>query len=167
MLLWLMCGRKGDAARLLVQDVIFGEENRVDFFVQEGKGVLARKEKYHVTSEVPQQWRSEIEAFIQKQKNASYRYLFRRSLKSSGEANQALRLANPQLSTRAVRRGALQTLAQSKDVDLQTVMKMAGHKNTQTTLRYLGWGKINEKEKRTLQQAARLLAPALPPSPQN
>jgi integrase len=80
-------------------------------------------------------------------------------LRTSGEANEALRLANPKLSTRSVRRGALQIMASSPDVDLKIVMEMAGHKNVETTKRYLNWGAVDAKNQKAYFAASKLLIP--------
>jgi integrase len=159
MVLWLLCGRKGDAAKIRAQDVVCNEKNELVFFVQEGKGVIARKGKYHVATALPPQWRQELLDFTAKQKSSGLLYLFRPSLRTSGEANEALRLANPKLSTRSVRRGALQIMASSPDVDLKIVMEMAGHKNVETTKRYLNWGAVDAKNQKAYFAASKLLIP--------
>ena len=160
MLLWLSCGRKGDVAKLMAAGVTLQRDGRLAFFIQEGKGVLARKGKYTVVSHCPPAWRAELETFLHSKPNG--RRLFRPSLEKSGEAVQALRLANPALSCRAVRRGALQTIARSSDVSEETLMRMSGHKNVNTLHRYLDWNAVNEKAHLAAQAAARNLTAELP-----
>jgi len=46
---------------------------------------------------------------------------------------QALRIANPDLNTRAMRRGALQTMA-NNNVPPDTLMTFSGHTNIETVL---------------------------------
>ena len=164
MILWLMCGRKGDAARLLVDDVVFEKDGRLEFFIQSGKGVEVRNGKYRVISACPPQWLPRLTQYIAARKAANHKYMFPPSFKTSGEANVALRRFNPSLSTRSVRRGALQQMAANKSVDIEQVREMAGHNNIKTTYRYLGWGKYNEKEKTNLHKAAKLLCPPPPRS---
>lgn len=164
MILWLICGRKGDAARLLVDDVSLHENGRMEFFIQSGKGVEVRNGKYRVTSHCPPQWRERLTKYLAARKEASHKFMFPPSFKTSNEANVSLRRFNPALSTRSVRRGALQVMAASPKVSIEDVREMAGHTNVKTTYRYLGWGKFNEKAKMSLENAAKLLCPALPKS---
>lgn len=159
-LLWLMAGRKGDVARLRTDSVKLHPGGRLQLFIQEGKGVRARQGKYHVVTHCPEIWREELSTFLQ---SATKRHLFRPSLGCSGEINQALRVANPNLSCRAVRRGAAQAMAKDKEVSEETIMKITGHKSVKTLHRYLGWDMINEKAHTAAETAARNnLAPAPP-----
>ena len=53
----------------------------------------------------------------------------------------ALRSVDGKLSTRALRRGALQAMAM-QGTDMQTLMQFSGHKNEETLKRYLNWGRM-------------------------
>jgi hypothetical protein len=70
----------------------------------------------------------------------------------------ALRSANPELNTRAIRRGALQTMAMN-GVPTKTLMTFSGHTNEETLKRYLNYGKDLGTERVGGQAAARFLAP--------
>jgi len=160
MLLWLLAGRKGDIANLRSQNVKLLQDGRLQVFVQEGKGVRARQGMYHIPSHCPEQWIKELQDFLNSK--ATSKYLFRPSLKKSAEVLHALRLGNPALSCRAVRRGAAQAMAKDPRVSEETIMKITGHKCVKTLHRYLNWDQINEKAHLAAQTAARNnLAPLL------
>ena len=161
MLLWLTCARKGDVAKLRSDSVTLHDTSgRLEVFVQEGKGVLSRKGKYHVVSHCPVPWRAEIRAFLQ-QLRAPRSRLFRPELGSSNEVIQLLRTADPSLNCRSVRRGSLQTIASSGTVDEETLMRLSGHRNVQTLHRYLDWDRVNELPHQRAQDAARNLTTTL------
>ena len=58
----------------------------------------------------------------------------------------AIRIYNPLAEQKSIRRSALQAVAMLPTSTLEMVMKFAGHKKKETTLRYLGWGKVIESE---------------------
>lgn len=162
-LLWLMAGRKGDVARLRTKNVTLHATGRLQVFVQEGKGVKARQGMYTVISHCPTIWFEELSRFLDS--NVENTYLFPKSMGSSAEALMAIRVANPDLSLRAVRRGAAQALAKDSSVSEETIMKITGHRNVKTLHRYLGWDSINEKVHQATQNAAKNnLAPAPNPA---
>jgi len=153
MLLWLLAGRKGDISHLLANQVHLDmKTGRLSAFVSEGKGVKARQGMYHIVTHCPPQWRQEIQEFLSRPRRD--RYLFRKSLQSSSEVITAIRLANPVLSCRSVRRGAAQALASDPSVSCDTIMKITGHKQEKTLHRYLNWDKVNERQHAAAQTAA-------------
>lgn len=70
---------------------------------------------------------------------------------------QALKFKDPALTTRSIRRGALQAMS-LQGVDADTLMQFSGHKSKDTLLRYLDHGRLFAKEKENAQQAAQHLA---------
>ena len=62
------------------------------------------------------------------------------------------------LSTRAIRRGALQAMALKK-VPIPALMKFSGHTNETTLKRYLDWGRTLKVEEDEAEMAAFHLAP--------
>ena len=152
MLLWLLCARKGDVAHLRPNGVKVREDGRVEVFIQEGKGVKAREGKYHVISHCPQEWHQELQQFLDSKKEV--KYLFRPSLAQSSEVLLSLRLADPTLSCRSVRRGAAQALAAAGTPE-EVIMKMTGHKCLTTLHRYLNWDQVNESSHSKTQAAAK------------
>jgi hypothetical protein len=152
MLLWLLCARKGDVAHLRPHSVRVKDNGRLEAFIQEGKGVKAREGKYHVISHCPPEWKEELTSFLDSK--LQEKYLFRRSLAFSQEVLLSLRLADPTLSCRSVRRGAAQALAASGTPE-EVIMKMTGHKCLTTLHRYLNWDQINESAHSKAQAAAK------------
>ena len=161
--LWLMCARKGDVAHLRTGDVSLNAQGRLSFFVQEGKGVRARRGKYTVTSHCPPAWREELQRFLTAPRTS--RNLFRPSLGVTSEVLDSLRTANPAANCRSVRRGALQAIAMDPEVDEPTLMRMSGHRSVATLHRYLDWDRINARSHQLAQNAARNLAPTRSPVP--
>jgi integrase len=158
-LLWLSCARKGDVAKLRTEDVTLQPSGRLEFFVQEGKGVLARRGKYHVISHCPPAWRLPLQRFLDSRPKNSR--LLRSELGRNNEVLQALRCGNPSLSCRSVRRGALQCIARDAQVSEETLMRMSGHRSVATLHRYLDWDAINEGAHSAAQRAAQNLSAEL------
>lgn len=153
LLLWLMAARKGDVAHVQTKNVDLRPDGRLTVFMQEGKGVHARQGMYHIPTNCPPEWQESLKSFLNKHK--ADKYLFRKSLATSAEVLQAIRLVNENLSIRAVRRGAAQAMAKDTSVSEETIMKITGHKRVETLHRYLNWDKTNEKSHKAAQEAAR------------
>ena len=175
MLLWTLAGRKGDIAKLRKGSVQLDvpKPGDIQVFVQDGKGVMVRRGKYNLASVVPSPWRQELASFIRAQDVSApeHRFLFRRSLGLNSEVLNAIRLTNPQLSVRSVRRGALQALGADPNVAPETIMQLSGHRRKETLERYLDWGSHSAKDHRDTRRAAANLgiskrqAPAASPPP--
>lgn len=161
MLLWLLCARKGDIAKLQLKAVSIEPSGRINAGIRQGKGVAARKGLYQLTSHCPPEWMQELQDFLVAPRPPGAKYLFRKALGENSDINNALRTANASLSTRSVRRGAIQTMAMDPRVDEATLMKLSGHKRVETLHRYLDWDRINERSHFKAQQAARNLTKAL------
>ena len=69
----------------------------------------------------------------------------------------AIRAADPELNLRAMRRGALQTMALA-GVSAETLMTFSGHTNDKTLKRYLDWGRLFGAAETAGRAAARHLA---------
>jgi hypothetical protein len=69
----------------------------------------------------------------------------------AGMVNRALKRASIGLTTRSLRRGALQAMATGQltgtPVPLETLMRIAGHLNAETTRRYLDYGRLMAVER--------------------
>jgi integrase len=164
MLLWLSCGRKGDVANLRQGCVTLEPTGRLNIFMEEGKGVLAKNAKYHVVTHAPEEWRTELRSFLGRQRERRA-HLFRRDLATSNEVVELLRTADPSLNCRATRRGAAQTMAASGLVTEETLMRMTGHRSLETMRRYLDWDRLNEEPHLRAQEAAKLLTADLRDNP--
>jgi hypothetical protein len=152
MLLWLMAGRKGDVVQLRTGNVNLEEDGRLKITVVEGKSVKLRKGLYTVPTHCPAIWQAELAAFLNSRTGP---FLFNPALRPSSAINTALRVANPALSCRAVRRGAAQAMAMDKDVSEEIIMNITGHRDVKTLHRYLNWGDKNERVHSAAQAAAR------------
>jgi hypothetical protein len=88
--------------------------------------------------------------------------------KLSSAITRALRTAGPKFGQRALRRGALQTIAADPQVSLETLRTFSGHTNDEMLLRYLNWGLQANGRAAEAQKAAENLfpqaAPAEPPA---
>ncbi len=73
-------------------------------------------------------------------------------------ATAALKVVDPTLEARSLRRGSLQTLA-TKGATHEQLMHFSGHKTLASLLRYLNWGSIVGKRESELQELGTLLAP--------
>ena len=111
---------------------------------------------------MPLQWKALIDAHLAELPPTGP--VFKRATerewsKLSAAITQALRTADPTFGQRALRRGALQTIAADPAVDLATVRLFSGHTNDGTALRYLNWGQRAANRARCGQQAAAALFP--------
>jgi hypothetical protein len=79
------------------------------------------------------------------------------SSKRMTEMLRALRVANPSLNLRAMRRGALQTMALG-GTPAEVLMSYSGHTNVATLKRYLDWGRLLGTAATAGAEAARPLA---------
>lgn len=159
MFLWLSCGRRGDVAQLQQGSVTLHDNRRLEFFIQEGKGVHARRQKYRVISQCPQKWFNEIKRFLSVARAHGSR-LFRDEMGKGTLVPHLIKKANPVLDgCRATRRGAAQAMARDPTVSRETLMRMTGHRSLDTLYRYLNWDKVNEKAHREQQAAAANLDP--------
>jgi integrase len=71
---------------------------------------------------------------------------------------QALRISNPTIGTRAIRRGSLQAMAEA-GVEHETLMTFSGHTSVNTLLRYLNWGRKSNQQVNNAQAVAHHLDP--------
>lgn len=164
---WYLAARVGDILRLRVENIILFKPSSLQVTIDSGK-TMAKRLPYTVNSAMP------LDHF-----NLLTEYLF--SLEVSGPKapvfptqgptgvpwvkqqqlmRQALRIANPDLNTRAMRRGALQTMA-NNNVPPDTLMTFSGHTNIETLKRYLNYGRNLGTEAVAGVQAAAHLAPSL------
>ena len=151
-LLWLMAGRKGDVVQLRRRNVMLSPEGRLTITIEQGKSVKLRKGLYTIPTHCPALWQAELAAFLN---SSTSPFLFNPALRRSSAINTALRVANPALSCRSVRRGAAQAMAADKEVKEETIMNITGHRDVKTLHRYLNWGATNERVHSEAQTAAR------------
>jgi hypothetical protein len=160
--------RVGDVAQLHVPDLQLDPTTRhVKVTIRRGK-VIARRGPYCVNTYLSSDHFQELEAFIDKRARELQRIpqaptLFSYSVTQLASIMRCdLRAASPNtaqpLTTRAIRRGALQTMAKN-GVPVETLLTFSGHTNVNTLKRYLNFGRILSVEEAGAQAAARFLAP--------
>ena len=160
--------RVGDVAQLHVPDLQLDPSTRhVKVTIRRGK-VIARRGPYCVNTYLSSDHFQELEAFIDKRARELQRIpqaptLFSYSVTQLASIMRCdLRAASPNtaqpLTTRAIRRGALQTMAKN-GVPVETLLTFSGHTNVNTLKRYLNFGRILSVEEAGAQAAARFLAP--------
>lgn len=153
---WLTAARMGCVLQLENSDVkIAGNEVSVTFY--RGKGVRSRG-PYTVHTAAS----NEQLAIIKPLLTARAKRLFPARLKGE-HVKKALRVADPRLEQRSLRRGALQRLA-ATGLDLDTLMRFSGHTQVKTLQRYLNWGLEDAKGRGTMVGAAKVALTGDPPT---
>jgi len=148
LLQWISAGRVGDVFGLKKEHVDFSESTgNIDITFSTGKGVIARGGLYTVHTVVPAACRTWLAAHLRSLRKGEYIVHATAAVpleKRLLAVNRALARAG-KITTRSIRRGALQAMAMGSDteepVDLETLMSFAGHKNPDTTRRYLDWSR--------------------------
>jgi len=146
LLMWHTAARIGDALQLRRRSVrLNATTGQLDITFEHGKGVLMRGGKYTVHTVVHNA--RLCQELLQHLSTLDPNDLVATptvecpSAARAARCNKALKRVDPALSTRSIRRGALQAMATGDPpVPLETLMAYAGHKNETTTKRYLDWG---------------------------
>ena len=165
--------RVGDVAQLHVPDLQLDPVTRhVKVTIRRGK-VIARRGPYCVNTYLSSDHYQELEAYIDKRVRELQLFpqaptLFSYSVTQLASIMRTdLRTASPNsekpLTTRAIRRGALQTMAKN-GVPVETLLTFSGHTNVNTLKRYLNFGRILSVEEAGARVAASFLAPPPPPA---
>jgi integrase len=163
LLQYLTGARVGDIMQLTTEDITL-LRNLLDVCFAKGKGVLLRGGKYTVHTVVPEQWVVFLTTYLSKLKKGELVVPERPALKLAARTtalNKALKRVDSRMTSRSIRRGALQAMAlgahNQAPVDMQTLMSYAGHKREETTRRYLDWSRLfGEGAQRERQAAAAL-----------
>jgi hypothetical protein len=142
-LAWITTGRPGCISQLRAEDLT-RTENGLAVTFRRGKTVKLRKRPYTVTT-AP----GEFAPFLEALANETG-FLFpcetlqlRRELLK--EMTESLRLVDPQLESRSIRRGALQHMA-TRGVPATVLMSFSGHGSVSMLKVYLGHGVLLEDE---------------------
>jgi integrase len=155
---WTCAGRVGDVLKLQRSDVTldadFATNGNLKVLFSRGKGARF-SQPYTVPSTMPEELRTIVLQYLQD--FLPTQWLFPGGTKRFGPlTNQALRSANPTFTVRALRRGALQAMAENK-VEFEILMVFSGHKRVDTLQRYLNWGASAGARQHLAQSAARFL----------
>ena len=134
------------------------DDGKLKVIIDYGK-VMRHVQPYTVDAVVTKPLRKHFVSFLEG-KTEEEEFLFplkevRRDIRLS-RINNALKAIRFELSTRAIRRGALQAMA-IKGVDLPDLMLYSGHRSEQTCLRYLDFGALALTREKRAQAAAKHL----------
>lgn len=165
MMTWLCGARAGDISQILRKDVRFEPLvpgttfQKVRILMSRGKAAKLAQ-AHTIYTIIPPQWRDGLADWMKD--FAPEAPLFKRSSevewrKLSAAINKALQTTNRRFGQRALRRGALQTMAADPNVDLATLRCFSGHTNDEMLLRYLNWGMRANGRAQQAQEAARNL----------
>lgn len=149
-LAWMTCARPGCISQLQPEDVALNHDGMIAVTFRRGKAVRSRG-PYTVHTKLPQNWRALIRSQLEQQNP------FRTKPR---EIREALRVAEPRLEQRSLRRGALQTLARS-GVPEEDLLHFSGHTTAAMLRRYLEWGQVNNDRARRQAVHAGNLHPGL------
>jgi integrase len=140
-LTWLCAGRVGDVLKLTRADVTLGPTwettGELSVLFKIGKGARF-SQPYLVPTVCPPAWRLALQQFLRPKQPATKLFPGDQA-RHATRVNAALRSANPTYTVRALRRGALQLMA-NQGADFPSLMVFSGHKRVDTLLRYLDWG---------------------------
>jgi integrase len=145
---WYLGARVGDILSLLLKN-IKQDQCHLDVTITDGKGTKIRGTHYSIHTVTSKE---HAEILLKHSKTLTANQLIvTPSVTLSAKArvaaiNTALKRARPGLTTRTIRRGALQAMAvgtaELPPVPLETLMSFAGHLRPETTKRYLDWGRL-------------------------
>ena len=157
---WVTCSRISDILMLRREDLIWdANKNELAMTVKEGK-VMGKVDPYTVHTKVTDEYLQRIfRVFLSKvhrDKDRIFPFTNLPRQKRIDRLNNALKVASPTLTSRSVRRGALQTMATEK-TPLKTIMQFSGHKSEDTCKRYLDWGRLHFNMKENASAAAKHL----------
>jgi len=149
-IMWVTCARPGCILQLRPEDVTLDiETGLLTINFRAGKGVKLRG-PYTVPAHLASTWKEIVDRYLRARTNMKTNSpLLFPPVDKVTTLNQrmptmlrSLRVANPALNMRSMRRGSLQTLAMS-GMPIKQVMERAGHTNERTTRRYLDWGRLD------------------------
>jgi hypothetical protein len=148
---WICAGRTGDCRKLNKENVRMTEDGQITVTFTRGKTVNKRG-PYSLHSTFPKKWRELLKLdderrWVEELKNSDVE-----------KTLSALRMVDRNLENRSLRRGALQTLAESGASE-QTLMEFSGHTQVATLRRYLQWGSIGSEKIQRMTAAATALQP--------
>jgi hypothetical protein len=169
LLMWLSGQRVGCILQMRIADMELGEDGAMALHMCRGKGVKLRG-PYTVGSMVApgSPWHQLLQVYLRERRlccQSTEELLFPATAETPLRNRMpvmraALRVADPQLNLRAMRRGSIQAVMLAPGATIQAVRDRAGHTSERTTRRYLDWGR---RDAEALRQGAALAA-ALQPS---
>ena len=165
LVMWLTSARVGCVLQLRLADLYLNADGAMTILFRHGKGVKMRG-PYAVHSAIAGPWKELLEEHVRlrlQEGAGADDLLFPGTAETPASRRttlllRAVRVADPLLSLRAMRRGSLQTFMRQEDVSIDEVRKRAGHTNEKTTQRYLSFGREDfEGRNKGLRNTAALL----------
>lgn len=140
---WTTCARVGDILPLRKKNVVWEPATgKLSVTITEGK-VMGKTQPYTVHTLVSDKILADtLTHHLHQCKDRLFPYETMQRSKRIASVNAALKKCSATLSTRSIRRGALQTMA-AGGTSLETLMLFSGHKSQDTCKRYLDWGRMN------------------------
>ena len=159
---WACCARAGDVTQLKMWNIELRmrSDGLVDMivFFERGK-VIGKIDPYHVHTAIPADAAATLQRYLGR--NHASKFLFPCPSRGARAAflrsiRNHLRLFNKEYDTRALRRGAVQALAE-KGVPLATILTFTKHADLGMLRRYLRYGKtLSEEARKGCEAASRL-----------
>ena len=155
---WICAGRVGDVLKVKRKEVAlehnFATSGDLKVTFVRGKGARF-SQPYAVPTTCPLEWLRLLRQYLSQFQPEDW--LFPGGTKVYGPLTSlALRTANPTFTVRALRRGALQAMAESGVPDA-TLLYFSGHKRLDTLWNYLNWSAASaDKAKRAREAAVHL-----------
>jgi integrase len=146
---WFLAARVGDIIGLTKKNLSL-QGTHLDVTITEGKAVKIRGQHYSVHTALPTDLadllRRHMATLSADQLVVGTTDTLKTSAAKTTAINTALKRARAGITTRTIRRGALQAMAMGTaelpPVSLETLMSFAGHTREATTKRYLDWGRL-------------------------
>jgi integrase len=156
---WSTAARIGDILPLRRENINWNPTTlELSVKIDEGK-VMAKTGPYTVHTLANQEFVHIFNTFLAtrtKPKERLFSYEATPRSTRVSRVNSALKASASDLTTRSIRRGALQTMA-LKGVSIATLRQFSGHRSDDTCKRYLDWGRLAHDIKNNAQDAAKYL----------
>jgi integrase len=177
LLQWLTASRVGDTMALRKEHLTFDKDTGyLTVLFSEGKGVRCRKGKYTVHTRVPEAHRNFLHHVLGQRRSDELMCKPTATMRKEqrpAAVNTALRRVDDTMTSRSIRRGALQAMSlgteTTQPVDLEVLQQFAGHLRPETTRRYCDWNRLVGTARNAQTAAALALAPSssttAPPRP--
>jgi hypothetical protein len=158
---WLTAARVGDVLQLKQENISLGSGPTAKLDVQFRRGKTVRmKTAYTVQTTCPGEWIALVKECLDRAQPGHFLWpaASLTARKQMGkDVTQALRLSNPELEQRSLRRGALQTMADA-GVPEEVLLMFSQHTSMSMLRRYLDWGRKGSHKASTSRNAANFLS---------
>ena len=158
---WFTGARIGDILPLRRENVKWISSTReLTVTIDAGK-VMAKRQPYTVETVISPEFAEMLTEYLDvdlKEKDFLFPFTAISRADRLDRLNSALKQVDPSLSSRSIRRGALQAMALNGR-KLEDIMLFSGPKSKNTSLRYLDWGRCFGEGKKLSAKAAAFLSP--------